>query len=167
VVIWFRMHPVGMWCLAASSRIFLKRASPVEQETGVGSLLNFNSVSARKSFQRAFLRFVKVCSGSLGGFENQSPNCIRIGRWSEFRVCSVCQVASIVRWAVAMEMSGDEHGPLLGTRVGWSWLRILRLLEFSESVSRVPLAVAWSSSVWENQALLWALKSPTIRISSS
>ena len=85
-LMWFLMHPVGMWCFAASRRICRSRASPVEQETGAGSLLNLSSVSAVKSSQRAFLRLVNWRRGSFGGLENQSPNWIKIGRWSEFKV---------------------------------------------------------------------------------
>ena len=60
---------------------------------------------------------------------------------------TVCQVASSDRKAVVMDRSGDEFGPLFGTLVGWFWLRMFRLLLLMESASRVPLEIAWSSSV--------------------
>ena len=68
--------------------------------------------------------------------------------------------------ADAMVKSGDEVGPVLGTRVGESSFRRTSVLLFNVSRIDSPLAAALGAPVCENHAGLWALKSPMIKISS-
>ena len=77
------------------------------------------------------------------------------------------QVAPTVRGDEAIVRSCEEPGLVFGTVVGESSLRRAYLLLFSRSTIAFSCADAWSSAVWKNQALLCALKSPTIRVSSS
>ena len=55
-----------------------------------------------------------------GGLQNQPLRPMIIGRWSEFRGSHLAPVA---RWALAMVISGEVEGPLVGTLVGVSVLR--------------------------------------------
>ena len=66
-----------------------------------------------------------------------------------------------------MVRSGEVMGPWFGRRVGSSWLRTTKLPASRASARAFPLAAAWSLSVLEYNELWWALKSPTMRVSSS
>ena len=52
----FLMKPEGTKCFEEVWRIFRKMASPWEQEEGIGSSLNKDSVSRVKDSQSAFLK---------------------------------------------------------------------------------------------------------------
>ena len=56
-------------------------------------------------------------------------------------VISVRHEVSIERWAVAMEMWGDERGPRFGSLIGWSGFMIFKFLKLRELTRRE----AWSS----------------------
>ena len=82
------------------------------------------------------------------------------------RVVCVCQVEFTARCADDIVRSGDEQGPVLGTRVGESSFNRARVLSFSVLRMDSPLAAARGAPVQENHAGLWALKSPIIKMSS-
>ena len=63
--------------------------------------------------------------------------------------------------------SGKEQGHMPGTPLGAFSLRSAKLQLYSRSKRGFPIADVWLSAVWENQAVLCALKSPTMRMSSS
>lgn len=84
-----------------------------------------------------------------------------MGRWSEFKVGTVCQEKERARWAEHKDRSGEDGWAFVGTRVGDSSLRRQRLLPFKASSMASPLRAALRSRVLENQEGLWALKSPT------
>ena len=89
-----------------------------------------------------------------------------MGRWSELRRVRVVQVdSSAIEW-LTMVRSGEEGLPLVGSRVGWSSLRIIIIIMLASmaSIMRQPRAAARSSVVVEYQALLWALKSPIMSV---
>jgi hypothetical protein len=88
-----------------------------------------------------------------------------IGRWSELSVVYVRQSSIGAMCAEHKERSGDVLGPLEGVLVGVFSLRRHRLLPFKASISSSPRAAAAWSDVEENQAGLWALKSPVIKVS--
>ena len=75
-----------------------------------------------------------------------------MGRWSELRVQWVDQVASIAKWALMRERSGDERGPLAGALVWVSSLRSARGLLLMARSKASPLLAALSSPVWECHA---------------
>ena len=77
----------------------------------------------------------------------------------------VCHLRIGAMCAEHKERSGDVLGPLEGSLVGVCSLRRKRLLSLRASTSFTPLAAAAWSEVEENQAGLWALKSPTIIVS--
>ena len=67
---------------------------------------------------------------------------------------------------VTIVRSGDEGLPEEGSLVGESELRRTKLEEMRESRMLCPRAAARASLVCENQAELWALKSPKMMESS-
>ena len=82
---------------------------------------------------------------------------MRIGRWSELGVDSVCQEHEVMGDADANETSGELGSALGGTLVGLSQLRIPLI----ESAIFLPLV-----SVYPEYQDGWcALKSPKIRLS--
>ena len=91
---------------------------------------------------------------------------MRMGRWSEFRVVMVDHSRSVTISGVTIERSGDEGFPEEGSLVGESELSSTRLDAVRESRMVCPRAAARVSLVCENQAGLWALKSPRMRVSS-
>ena len=91
---------------------------------------------------------------------------MRMGRWSELRVVMVDHSRSGTISGVTIVRSGDEGLPKEGSLVGESELRRTRLKEMRESWMSCPRAAARVSLVCENQAGLWALKSPKIMESS-
>ena len=85
---------------------------------------------------------------------------MRIGRWSELSVDSVCREHEVMR--DANETSGELGSALGGTLVGVSQLRIPWSYPLIESVIFLPLV-----SVGPEYQDGWcALKSPSIRLSS-
>ena len=86
---------------------------------------------------------------------------MRIGRWSELRVDSVCQEHEVMRDADANETSGELGSALGGTLVGVSQLRIPWSDPLIESAIFLPLV----SVDPEYQDRWCALKSPRIRLS--
>ena len=89
-----------------------------------------------------------------------------MGRWSEFKVVLGSHLAPLARWAVANVMSGDVVGPLVGTLVAASVLRICIGLSTHASAICSPRSAALVSVVLEYHAGSCALKSPAIRVSS-
>ena len=86
---------------------------------------------------------------------------MRIGRWSELSVDSVCQEHEVIRDADANETSGELGSALGGPLVGASQLRIPWSDPLIESAIFLPLA----SVDPEYQDGWCALKSPRIRLS--
>ena len=86
---------------------------------------------------------------------------MRIGRWSELSVDSVCQEHEVMRDADANETSGELGSALGGTLVGVSQLRIPWSDPLIESAIFLPLV----SVDPEYQDGWCALKSPRIRLS--
>ena len=74
------------------------------------------------------------------------------------------QERSRARCGLTIVRSGEEGLPLDGRRVGESRFRRTRGLESIAESMEIPLAAARSSSVAENQAALWALKSPIMTV---
>ena len=91
---------------------------------------------------------------------------MKMGRWSEFRVVIVDHSRSVTISGVTIERSGDEGFPEEGSLVGESELSSTRLDAVRESRMVCPRAAARVSLVCENQAGLWALKSPRMMESS-
>ena len=58
-----------------------------------------------------------------GGGENHPLRPMTTGRWSEFRVIMGSHLAPDARWALAIVISGEVVGPLVGTLVGVSVFR--------------------------------------------
>ena len=88
-----------------------------------------------------------------------------IGRWSELRVRRACHSTAVARWADISETSGED-----GTGSGWvgtGSFRMTRLLLSMASAMVSPRAAARSQLVLENQASLWALRSPSTSVSAS
>ena len=77
----------------------------------------------------------------------------------------VSHLASIARWALAIEMSDEVGVPLDGTLVGVSVLRNCNGLSTQSSAILPPLAAALLSEGEEYHAGSCALESPTIRVS--
>jgi len=75
----------------------------------------------------------------------------------------VCQERDVDRWAEQRVRSGEVGCPKEGSLVGVSWLRRQRGLALMASATASPRAAAVRSPVRENQAGLWALKSPRIK----
>ena len=73
-------------------------------------------------------------------------------------------MVSRTRCGLTIVRSGEEGFPLVGRRVGESRLRRIRGLESIAESKENPLAAARSSSVVENQAALWTLKSPIMTV---
>ena len=86
---------------------------------------------------------------------------MRIGRWSELSVDSVCQEHELMREADANETSGELGSELGGTHVGVSQLRIPWSDPFIDSAIFLPLV----SVDPEYQDGWCALQSPRIRLS--
>ena len=86
---------------------------------------------------------------------------MRIGRWSELSVDSVCQEHEVMRDADVNETSGELGSALGGTFVGVSQLRIPWSDPMIESAIFLPLV----SVDPEYQDGWCALKSPRIRLS--
>ena len=86
---------------------------------------------------------------------------MRIGRWSELSVDSVCQEHEVMRDADANETSGELGSALGGTLVGVSQLRIPWSDPLIESAIFLPLV----SVDPEYQDGWCALKSPRIMLS--
>ena len=88
-------------------------------------------------------------------------NLMRIGRWSELSVDSVCQEHEVMRDADANETSGELGSAFGGTLVGLSQLRIPLSDPLIESAIFLPLV-----SVDLDYHDGWCtLKSPRIRVS--
>ena len=88
-----------------------------------------------------------------------------MGRWSELRVLWVFHSTAVARWAEIRDRSGE-----VGTGRGWvgvGWFRRKRSLLFMAAAMVSPRVAARSHCVAENHASLWALKSPTIKVSAS
>ena len=79
---------------------------------------------------------------------------------------TVVHSKSVAISGVDMDRSGEVAFPLEGRRVGVSRLRRTRLAGVRESRISSPRAAAPELVVSENQAGLWALKSPRKRVSS-
>ena len=90
---------------------------------------------------------------------------MRMGRWSEFRRVAGCHTAARARCALQKVRSGEEGAPRIGRRVDESVLSKHRELFAEACRISSPLATALSSTDGENHAWLWALKSPTTRVS--
>ena len=86
---------------------------------------------------------------------------MRIGRWSELSVDSVCQEHEVMRESYANETSGELGSALGGTLVGVSQLRIPWADPLIESAIFLPLV----SVDPEYQDGWCAFKSPRIRLS--
>ena len=86
---------------------------------------------------------------------------MRIGRWSELSIDSVCQEHEVMRDADANETSGELGSALGGTLVGVSQLRIPWSDPLIESAIFLPLV----SVDPEYQDGWCAFKSPWIRLS--
>ena len=109
-----------------------------------------------------FLRY-----GSVGGSGNQSASVMMTARWSERRVVRGYQVATTVTRRETIVRTVNELGTLFGTLEVESSLGRARLLVLMRSIKVLPREVAWSSRMRENQAVLHALKSPTMIVSWS
>ena len=86
---------------------------------------------------------------------------MRIGRWSELSVDSVCQEHEVMRDADSNETSGELVSALGGTLVGVSQLRI----PWSDSLIDSAIFLPLVSVNPEYQEGWCALKSPRIRLS--
>ena len=86
---------------------------------------------------------------------------MRIGRWSELSVDSVCQEHEVMRDADANETSGELGSALGGTLVGVSQLRI----PWSDPLIEPAIFLPLVSVDPEYQDRWSALKSPRIRLS--
>ena len=86
---------------------------------------------------------------------------MRIGRWSELSVDSVCQEHDVMRDADANEISGELGSAFGGTLVGLSQLRIPWSDPLIESAIFLPLV----SVDLEYHDGWCAFKSPRIRVS--
>ena len=153
-----------MRCFDAVWRISLKRTSPAEQELDRGSLRNLASVSAVKYAHLVLRILVYLRYGSVGGSGNQSTNVMITFRWLEQREMSGCQVAPTDWCGETIVRSGDELGPVFETLVGESSLIRASWLVLRRSTMELPHEFPWSSPVRENQALLWAMKSPLMMV---
>ena len=104
------------------------------------------------------LLVIGVCMGVYcGGSGNHLANLMIIGWWSEFRVAIGLQRKPTVRWAEAIERSGEELGPVPGILVGSSTLRTASSLLLMRFAIVVPREDAWLSAVWENQVQYWPI----------
>ena len=107
---------------------------------------------------------ISVCTAGADGGESSTKETV-IGRWSEFNRWWTCQSTAVARWAEIKEMSGEE-----GTGSGWVGTGPLRTTsELQSMVAAIvsPRAAARSQLVLENQASLWALRSPSTNVSAS
>ena len=97
--------------------------SSLWQSVGRERLLRAASTSCLYLSQLAFFRFtyVRRRPGLEGVF---ICNLMRIGRWSELSVDSICQEHEVMRDAGANETSGELGSAFGGTLVGLSQLRI-------------------------------------------
>ena len=81
-------------------------------------------------------------------------NLMRIGRWSELSVDSVCQEHEVMRNADANETSGELGSALGGTLVGMPQLRIPWLDQLIES-ARIPRRMV-CVKITKDNSVLWA-----------
>ena len=112
-----------MWCDAALSRTVRKIFSSLWQSVGRERLLRAASTSCLYLSQLAFVKltYVQRKPGLEGVF---ICNQMRIGRWYEVSVNSVCQEHEVMRDADATETSGELGYGFGGTLVGLFQLRI-------------------------------------------
>ena len=152
-----------MVVLAVSSRMRLKVFTAVNTEVGGGRSLNLASERAVKDGQSARLKLVKVHRERMGGVSSMKETVM--GRWSEFRATCTCHSTAVARCAEISDRSGED-----GTGSGWVGagpLSMVRALPSMAAATVSPRAAARSQLVLENQASLWAFRSPRTRVSAS
>ena len=112
-----------MWYDTALSITVRNIFSSFWQSVGIERLLRAASISCLYLSQLAFFRLtlVRRRPGLEGVF---ICNLMRIGRWSELSIDSVCQEHEVMRDADASETSGEFGYAFGGTLVGLSQLRI-------------------------------------------
>ena len=121
-----RCCPEGMWCDAAfrmMARKIFSLSLAVCRNPSFAQLV-FNLLLYRSQFTFFRLMLGRCCIGLI---VTSICKLMRIGRWSEPRFVSVCQLVEVIREADAIETSGELGLALPGNLVGESQLRIPNL----------------------------------------